>query len=45
MGTLAVIFISKKSKYSFGTLTSVPSLTTRGLECIFVAGDEGALCF
>lgn len=41
MGTLAVIFISKKSKCSFGTLTSVRGLTTRGLACTFVVGDKG----
>lgn len=36
MGMLAVIFISKKPKCSFGTPTSVPGLTARGLECMFV---------
>lgn len=44
MGTLAVIFISEQSKCSFSTLTSVPGLTTRGVQCLFVVGDQGALC-
>lgn len=36
MGMLAVIFISKEPKRSFGTQTSVPGLTALGLECVFV---------
>ena len=40
MGMLAVIFISKKPKCSFSTQTSVPGLTTLGLECMFV-GTRG----
>lgn len=45
MGMLAAIFISKKSKCSFVTLTSVPGLTTHGAQWIFVVGDKWPSAF
>ena len=41
MGMLAVTFISKKPKCSFGTPTSVPGLTTGGWRtCLWGRGDS-----
>lgn len=44
MGMLAITFISKKPKCSFGTPTSVPGLTTGGWSaCLWGRGDPRLL--